>query len=55
MILKPVPLFPLEEDKDIKFLFDLLKERTDIQSVKHSTMPTYEKHKKYKNIQLFNM
>ena len=47
MILKPVPIFPLEEDKDIKFLFDLLKERTDIQSVKHSTMPTYEKHKKF--------
>ena len=47
MILKPVPLFRLEEDKDIKFLFDLLKERTPIHSISHTKMPTYEEHAKF--------
>ena len=32
---------------DIKFLFDLLKERTPIQNISHAKMPTYEEHEKF--------
>ena len=34
-------------DSDIRFLFNLLKERSSTENISHKKMPTYNKHKKF--------
>ena len=34
-------------NSDIKFLYDLLKERTPIQSISHAKMPTFKEHEQF--------
>jgi len=34
-------------DSDIRFLFNLLKERSRIENISHKKMPTYNQHKKF--------
>ena len=34
-------------DSDIRFLFNLLKERSVVENISHKKMPTYNEHKKF--------
>jgi RimJ/RimL family protein N-acetyltransferase len=34
-------------DSDIRFLFNLLKERSTVENISHKKMPTYNEHKKF--------
>ena len=44
-----------DDEKDLRFLFNMLKERTKKESISHKKMPTYKEHKKFVKSEPYKM